>query len=420
MDEMTHQPIKRQALEARLREDPFLVEISRLLGSIECWVVGGWVRDRALGINPPDLDLVIRGVDAARQAAATLAAAWKTTPRLLGKPEKAVWRIAGPRSKVEIWPMENDDLETDALRRDFTCNALFWRLPEGPLLDFSGGLADISHREIRALSRDNLAADPVRLARAVRLMAALDGFTLESQTRDWIADLASALTEAPRERVGAELLTLARTPGAGHGFRTGSTLGLLTSADPSAQKTTFSASMDALARLVKEERHPLPGAVAENRVTALLAWLASGWSIESPKDLAPFAWPRAIAHTAAIAAVNHTEAKSVVNRGPADRREFIARCGEAFPSVLALAAANDTARDGRPRRWQRWWEQWLRSSDGILRPTPLLTASEVAIISGCTPGPRLGHFIKKLEQATVRRDVRTPAGARRWLLAQKG
>lgn len=415
---MTDQPIERQALEARLREDPFLVEISRGLGSIECWVVGGWVRDRSLGVHPPDLDLVVRGVDAAKRAAFILGSTWHATPRLLGKPEKAVWRISGPRSKVEIWPLENNDLEKDALRRDFSCNALFWRLPDGPLFDVSDGLRDIACRKIRAISKANLAADPVRLLRALRLISTLDGFTLESRTQGWIADLAPALVEAPRERVGAELLTMTKTPRAAQGFRAGSELGLLGPACPVGRKTGFSTSMGTLDGLTGEKRHPVPGAAAENRLTALLAWLASGWSIESPKDLAPFAWPRAIAHTAAFAAEHHTEAASMVDRGPADRREFIARCRETFPTVLTLGAAVDAAGGGPPRRWQRWWEQWLRSKDGILRPTSLLDASEVAAVTGCTSGPRLGRFIRELGEATVRRDVRTPAGARRWLSAR--
>lgn len=125
---MTQQIYDRTALENDLRRDPLLVEVGKHLGSLECWVVGGWVRDRAVGREPPDLDLVVNGNGAAEQAASLLGTAWKTRPRFLGKPEKAIWRLNGPQCKVEIWPMENGDLQADAHRRDFTCNALFWRL----------------------------------------------------------------------------------------------------------------------------------------------------------------------------------------------------------------------------------------------------------------------------------------------------
>ena len=414
---MTDRPANPLTLESRLRTDPPLVEIGERLGSFECWVVGGWVRDRALGREPPDLDLVVPGAEAAKQVAAKLGATWGSTPRLLGQPEKAVWRLTGPRCKVEIWPMENGDLTADAFRRDFACNALFWRLPNGPFVDLTGGFEDITDRRIRAISRVNLEADPVRLLRGVRLAATLEGFSIEPQTRSWISGLAPTLADAPRERVGAELLTLAHAPGAGSGLQEAAALDLLAPAGPrpSATAAGFMASLDALARLVGDHSHPVPASISHHRAQAMLAWLASGWSVISPKALAAFAWPRALAHSVAIAASRHAEAGIAVNRGQADRREFIARCGHAFPTVLALAAANDMARGGRPQPWQRWWRQWVRSGYHILESKPLLDASEVTTVTGVEPGPRLGRILADLERATVRREVRSPAGARRWL-----
>ena len=377
------------------------------------------MRDRALGREPPDLDLVVAGAEGAKNAAARLGAIWNVTPRLLGRPEKAVWRLTGPRFKVEIWPMESGDLEADALRRDYTCNALFWRLPDGPLFDPTGGLEDITNRSIRAISRANLAIDPVRLLRGVRLQTTLDGFSMESQTRGWIADLAPTLAEAPRERVGAELLTLAHAPRTAVGFQEAAILNLLAPAGPrpSATAEPFSASLDALARLFGKTAHPAPASVAHNRAQAILAWLASGWPSGSPKALAAFAWPRDLARSVAIAASRHNEARATVDQGPAERREFINRCGHAFPTVLALAAANDMAGGGRPQPWRRWWRQWVRSGPAILEPKPLLDASEVTTVTGVKPGPHLGRILRDLERATVRRDIRTPEGARRWLLA---
>ncbi|MCK5378571.1 MAG: CCA tRNA nucleotidyltransferase [Acidobacteria bacterium] len=412
---MTHQPVDQEALESRLRTDPHLAEIAECLGSVECWVVGGWVRDRALDREPPDLDLVVPGAEAAKKAAATLGAAWRTTPRLLGKPERAVWRLTGPRCKVEIWPMESGDLEADVLRRDFTCNALFWRLPKGPLLDYTGGYEDIKNRRIKAISRNNLGADPVRLLRAVRLVATLRGFSLDPRTMSWIADLAPALVHAPRERVGAELLALALAPWAATGLRECATLGLLETAGPRTQPADFNASLDTLARLAGVEPHPAPASVTHNRPQAVLAWLASGWPVSTPKDLAAFAWPRDLARSVAIAASRNDEACEVVSRNPAERREFINRCGHAFPTVLALAAGNDVAGGGCPQPWRRWWRQWVRSGPTILEPKPLLDASEVTIVTNVEPGPRLGQILKDLERVTVRREIRTPAGARRWL-----
>jgi len=414
---MTHRPVDQIGLESRLRADPHLVEIAECLGSVECWVVGGWVRDRALGREPPDLDLVIRGAGAAEQAAGILGTAWNSKPRLLGRPERAVWRLTGPRCKVEIWPIEHDDLEADATRRDFTCNAAFWRLPDGPFFDPIGGVEDITSRRIRAISRSNLAIDPVRLLRGVRLHATLDGFSMEPQTQDWITDLAPTLADAPRERVGAELLTLAHAPRAAAGFREAAALNLLVPAGPrpSATAGPFTAKFAALDRLAGVTPHPASAAVTHNRFQAILAWLVSGWPITSPKNLAAFAWPRDVAQAIAVAGSRLHDTLDYVDKGPGDRREFIARCGSAFPTVLALAAAIDSSERWRPQPWRRWWRQWQRSGHRILEARPLLDASEVIAETGIEPGPQLGRLLSDLERARVRRDVRSPKGARRWL-----
>ena len=170
--------------------------------------------------------------------------------------------------------------------------------------------------------------------------------------------------------------------------------------------------------MVGQSRHPAPASVEYNRAQAVLAWLASGWPKSSPKALAAFAWPRDLVRNVAIAVSRRTEAAKMVEAGAAERREFIARCGHAFPTVLALAAASDMAKGGRPQQWQRWWRQWVRSAPAILEPRPLLEASEITTETGVEPGPQLGRILSDLERATVRRDVRTPAGARRWLQAK--
>ena len=411
---MAHQFINLPALESRLRDDPDLIEVDRALGSTECWVVGGWIRDRSLGLEPPDLDLVVQGAEAAEEAAARLGTLWKTTPRLLGRPERAVWRLRGPRCKVEIWPMEGPDLEEDALRRDFTCNALFWRLPDGPFFDPSGGFGDITNRRIRAISRNNLMVDPVRLLRGVRLTATLEGFSLDTRTRQWIADLAPSLANAPRERVGAELLNLGGAPRAFSGLQNAIELDLLRFAEPrpSAADPVFSASLDNLERLTGRKSHPAPAAITQSHPQATLSWLVSGWPSEHLKSLSPFSWPKKLTQSIGIVVSRSPEARSVVHQTAADRREFIARCGPSFPAVLALAAAIDTGLGGRQQPWRRWWRQWMRSGQSILNPTPLLSASEVSMLTATEPGPQFGQILRDLERATIRREIRSPNGAR--------
>lgn len=403
-----------RTLERRMRADPALAEIGRLIGDVRCWVVGGWLRDRALGIEPPDLDLVVEGDDDAASAAGRLAAAWHRTPRLLGPREKAVWRIPGPAFKVEIWPIRPGGIEVDAQRRDFTCNALFWRLPAGPLVDVTDGLDDLRKRRIRAVSAANLTDDPVRLLRAVRLLGALEGFALHDDTRAWMIQQAPNLAGAPRERIGAELLALARTPGAADALRTAEDLGLRPFMEPVAPEDAGrgpAIDRRALARLTGELPHPVPVSVRLEPAAAILGLLACTWSARSLDRRSVLAWPRALADAVAAAAAGHHAARQVVNDGPAERREAIARFREAFPTVLAVAAARD---DGpTTAAWRRWWRQWRRSGARILDPTLPVSAETIVDLTEIDPGPELGRYLAAVRRAVIRGEIRSKNGALR-------
>ena len=78
----------------------------------------------------------------------------------------------------------DDDLRADLLRRDYRINAIALTLSTEPtLLDPSGGIADLRHQRITAVHEQNLLDDPLRLLRALRLVAELsmtiDGATLK-------------------------------------------------------------------------------------------------------------------------------------------------------------------------------------------------------------------------------------------------
>jgi len=169
---------------APLRSDPVLLKVARILGGREVWVTGGWIRDRLMGLEPTEIDLAVPGGTVqAGEMARVLGGAIGAAPHLLGSPPHAVWRLEGAELKIEIWPRGTLTVTEDCLRRDFSCNALQWRLPGGPFEDPAGGLADVKRRCLRALCRENLIADPVRLLRAPRLMAQLPGFRLDPATR---------------------------------------------------------------------------------------------------------------------------------------------------------------------------------------------------------------------------------------------
>jgi poly(A) polymerase len=109
------------------------------------------------------------------------------------------------------------DPDTDARRRDFTVNALFYDPVLREALDYVGGREDLGRRVIRAVGepRARFEEDRLRLLRAVRFAATLD-FTIEPATAEAIRATAPLITAISAERLRDELsrvLTEARRAG---------------------------------------------------------------------------------------------------------------------------------------------------------------------------------------------------------------
>ena len=113
-------------------------------------------------------------------------------------------------------------LEEDAIRRDFTMNALFMDPISGEIQDFVHGYKDLSDRKLRLIgdAETRYREDPVRLLRAARFVAKL-GVELGDETAKYINELAPLLKDIPPARLFEEVCKLFMT---GHAFRTMETL----------------------------------------------------------------------------------------------------------------------------------------------------------------------------------------------------
>lgn len=93
--------------------------------------------------------------------------------------------------------------EQDALRRDFTVNALFYDPINHDLIDYANAQKDLKHRLIRMIGEPDrrLLEDPIRSLRAIRLAHKI-GFTIEAGLRSSILKHSPpvALTALPRRR----------------------------------------------------------------------------------------------------------------------------------------------------------------------------------------------------------------------------
>ena len=208
--------ISRGRIDANVRQI-----LARLHGAgFEAYLVGGCVRDLLLGRAPKDFDV-------ATSARPDEVRALFPRSRLIGRRfrlahvragrevfEVATFRAAHPAGAAGPAGMLLHDnvygtREEDAVRRDFTVNALYYDDRDGSVLDFTGGMADLRAGFIRAIGDPAVRyrEDPVRMLRAIRFAAKL-GFRIEEETEAPIFDLAPLLEGVPAARLFEEVLKL--------------------------------------------------------------------------------------------------------------------------------------------------------------------------------------------------------------------
>jgi poly(A) polymerase len=99
--------------------------------------------------------------------------------------------------------------EEDALRRDFTVNALFYNIADFSILDYVNGVHDLNLGVIRSIGepRVRFTEDPVRMIRAIRFASALN-FRIEERDYEALAAMAPHLARAAPARLYEEILKL--------------------------------------------------------------------------------------------------------------------------------------------------------------------------------------------------------------------
>ena len=100
-------------------------------------------------------------------------------------------------------------IEEDALRRDFTVNALYYSVEDFSVTDYAEGLHDLEAGRLRLLGdpEQRYREDPVRMLRAVRFASKL-GFTIDRECESVLAELGHLLQEVPAARLFEEVLKL--------------------------------------------------------------------------------------------------------------------------------------------------------------------------------------------------------------------
>jgi poly(A) polymerase len=190
---------------------PVLLARGRALeGGGDAWIVGGAIRDAALGREVTDLDLAVAG-DPAVAAKAIAREGGGHAFELSA--EFGTWRVvASDRSwQADVTALRGGTIEADLAARDFTVGAVAVPLGGGELLDPYGGLADLEGGFLRAVGERSFVEDPLRLLRAARLAAEFD-LAIDPGTLALARAAAGRAGEPAGERQLAELRLLVGGP----------------------------------------------------------------------------------------------------------------------------------------------------------------------------------------------------------------
>jgi tRNA nucleotidyltransferase (CCA-adding enzyme) len=188
-------------------------------------VVGGWVRDRLLGLVSRDVDLEIFGLPPDRlrrllEAAGPVNVVGESfTVYKVGDIDVALPRRESKTGRghrgFDVVGDPHLSIREAARRRDFTINAILWDPLTGEYIDPFGGRADLEARRLRVVDAGTFADDSLRVLRAVQLAARLE-LSVEPASEALCRSI--ALDDLPAERVWGEmqkLLLAARRPSLG-------------------------------------------------------------------------------------------------------------------------------------------------------------------------------------------------------------
>lgn len=209
--EDSSEPAPAEALRA---PDSFLALATRLEAhGYEAWAVGGAIRDRLLGIVRGDWDLA---TDARPEQVRALFR--RTIP--LGiehgtvgvlQEDGAVYEVTTFRRDIETDGRHAvvsfaDTIEEDLARRDFTINAIAWRIATRELKDPWDGRADLAAGILRAVGEpaERFAEDYLRVLRGLRFAGSFD-LTIDPPTREALEAAVGGTAELSAERVREEL-----------------------------------------------------------------------------------------------------------------------------------------------------------------------------------------------------------------------
>lgn len=402
-------------------------------------LAGGCVRDALRGLPPHDIDIATSARPQEVQALFH-----RTIP--VGV-QFGVVRVLEREFEFEVATFRSDDVyldgrhparvhfstpEEDARRRDFGVNGMFYDPIKGEVIDFVGGKADLSNRQIRAIGEPEkrFGEDRLRLLRAIRFATVLE-FQIEERTWEAVRAAAHEISVVSPERIREELLKILGHPQRVRGFDLLDQSGLLAVILPEVaalkgcqQPAQFHPEGDVFVHTRKMLEALQPDATALVALSVLLhdigkpptqSFDAEDQRIRfnghdrvgaemTERVMERFRFSRHEIDAVVEAVRNHMVFKDVQQMRPSRLRRFMAR--PTFEAELELHRVDCVGSHGDLENYEFLRKKAEEFSAEPLIPPPLIRGRDLLEL-GLMPGPRIGELLEAVQTAQLEGEIKT-------------
>ena len=198
--------------------------------NFEAYIVGGAILDILISLTPKDFDIATNAkpeeIRHLFKNSRIIGRRFRLVHIFFGRELIEVSTFRAKPEKVErlkngiLKDNEYGTKEEDAVRRDFTCNALYFDPKRNKIFDFFNGIEDLKNRHLNMIgnAKIRLAEDPVRAIRAIRFSAKL-GFEIDNKLKQQIIQVLPELKKIPYSRLFDEILKIFLTGYAENSFK---------------------------------------------------------------------------------------------------------------------------------------------------------------------------------------------------------
>ena len=420
---MGYSPDERPAgIESRLASllhHPTCQDLLRIVGQRECHLVGGALRDIALGRQPRDIDVIVAGDGAG--VAQRLADRLGARSIRLGGNRFAAYRVTTNQLPIDIWDRGAESLDDDLRRRDFTIHSFALDIHTGVLSDPYHGLHDLTEGCLRMTTSASFAEDPLRVLRLCRLKAQFNTFRIDTATRDKARDSVTDLTGVAKERIRTELeLTLNQR-------RVGPAVELWIELGVFPQFILGLSSSPARRQQIESELPPTLQALeqaAENMPShfdlfaarvALILILVNRTSTRTCAAAVVSLQQMGYLTKARARQVSRLLEAGELPVEESGQRWFLYRMGDLWPAALSLSAALSTRAGGigaESNPLAVAIELATEKAEEVFDPPVLITGEELQRHLQIEPGPFLGRTLAAIRRQQIEGRITTRTDAR--------